>query len=699
MVQKMEKLSLTALFSPRRVAIIGASEKKGKWGNILAQTITKGVHRRDVHFVNQQGGQILGQTAYRSIHELPAVPELAVVVVPERHFEDTLDNALKFGVRAFIAISAGLDKEASERVRRKIRAADAVMLGPNCMGLIDNGSELSAAAHLTLPSGDIAVLSQSGGLGMEMGNRAKALGVGFSRFVSLGNQLDLTAVDFIRDLAYHKETKVIALYLEHLGDGRALRDACLLARENGKRIVLLSPGRSTATDRAAMSHTGSLAGDDAAIDAVCRSAGIIRVSTPRELMDTAAALRSPRMPADKRIAIISDGGGAAVVAADLAGTAGFTVPEFSPKLVAALAARAHPLATLNNPVDLLADDPGSIAACVEVVAGSGEVDAVIVTGVYGSTAAKEYPPELGDLSDLERAEVEAAAQIGKAAREHVIPVVGSTIAQSSPVTDRLAQDDVPMYSDIEAAIQAVFSLHRFATAKPEALAVLAREISPVTACDYESDRLFLQSQGVAFPQARFVSTVDDAKAAAVELGFPLVMKAVGLLHKSDQGGVVLGLTSLEELEAAFIDMHDRLRAGRYSVEKMVPVSKGTEVIIGTRWDDQLGPLVMVGLGGTFTEILRDVQTALAPASPGTIEKMLSELQGVEMLRGARGRPPADIKALAELGAKVSRIAAEHPEISEMELNPVLALADKAIALDARIILRKSPDLSLEGVAA
>lgn len=681
-------VAMAALFDPRSVAIVGASDKTGKWGNVLAQTIIKGSDRREVFFVNQQGGSVLGKPAFRSLAELPTTPELAVIVVPERHFDDPLNSALSMGSKAIVAISA-LDSNDPAReadIRQRIRTAGAVMLGPNCMGVIDTKNELSAAAHLTLNGGDVALISQSGGLGMEMGNRAQQLGIGFSRFISLGNQLDLTAVDFIRDLATHDETRVIALYLEHLGEGRDLRDVCLLARSNGKQVVLLAPGRSTATQRAAKSHTGSLAGDDQAISALCRSAGITRVSTPRELLEAAAALRYPRLPAGKRVAIISDGGGAAVVASDLVGRIGFSVPEFSKGLSKSLAEGANALASLSNPLDLLADDPDTIARSVRRVAASAEVDAIVVTGVFGSTAAKEYPPELGDLSHIEQAEVEAAREIANFAKASAFPIVASTIASRSPVIVELASAGVPMYGSIEAAVAALNRLHEAAMALPEQMVATGKVEDPIIRGDYEFARSFLAERGVAFPTARFVETIDEARAAAADIGFPIALKAVGLLHKSDQGGVALNIRDFLALELAFEKMASRISERPFSIERMAAISDGVEVIVGTRLDEQLGPLVMVGLGGIFTETLRDVQTALAPASPATMRRLFESLKGADIFKGLRGRPTTDMDALANLAAKLSQVAAVHPEIQEMELNPVLALADGALALDARIIL-------------
>jgi len=684
--------SLKEMFDPSSVAVVGASGSTGKWGNIISQTLLKGSHRRKIYLVNRRGQEILGHRSYACLSELPKAPELVFLVVPAQSFETSVDEALAVGAKAIIALTAGLgetgdaSRACEEAVVQRVRDAGVVMLGPNCMGVIDTASELSGAAHMTLPAGDIAVITQSGGIGLELDCRAKHAGVGFSRFVSLGNQADLKAADFVREFATHDQTRVIAIYLEDTGEGRELLEAAKFSHINGKHLVLLAPGRTDAVERAALSHTGSLAGDDEAIDALCAAGGIVRVNTPRELLDAAASLRYPRIPEGRRLAIISDGGGAAIVAASLAGSQGFDIPPFSDKLSASLAEGASELASVGNPVDLLADDPGSFDRTVKLVAESGEVDAILVTGVYGHTASKQYPSELGDLSDLERAEVQTATLIGQVAQAGKVSVVASTIATPTPVVNELARFGVPMYRDIEAAVGNLDKLCRIGETPVNFLPVPPPAQNTVTDDSYEGSRQFLTEQGVDFAKAHFVSNLDEAITAGKALGYPLVLKALGLLHKSDMGGVAIGLNDAAALKEAFQDMNERLQPKRFSVEEMAPLSNGVELIVGTQWDEKLGPILLVGLGGIFTEQLKDIRTALAPVTPEIVLHMLDSLRGIGILRGARGRAAVDLDAIAKLATKLAEVAASHPEIAEMEMNPVLALPDRAIGLDARIIL-------------
>ena len=695
---------LTSLFDPASVALVGASATPGKWGNILAQTVLTGEHRRRVMLVNRRGGRILDRPAYRSLDELPESPELVMIVVPEQGFEEAVAASLDAGARAIVAIVAGLGEAGPENRRReqavveRVRAAGAVLLGPNCMGVIDTTSELSAAAHLTLPAGELAVVTQSGGLGLELGRRATHAGVGFSRFVSLGNQADLTAADVVRELARHEPSRVIALYLEDMHDGRDLARAALDARRQGTHVVLLAPGRTDATARAASSHTGSLAGSDETIDALCAAAGIHRVGSTRELFDTAVALVRPRFPRGRRLAVITDGGGAAVVASSLAQREGFEVPELSDDLSAALAAVSNPLATVRNPLDLLADDPDAIAAAFELIAASGEVDAALVSGVYGYTASRQYPSELGDLSELEAGEVAAAARIGATAEARDFPTAAATIATPSPVVDELARHGVPMYRDVEAATAALGRLARDAETVPHGVPELPDPEPTAVSATYEDARELLAAAGIQFPECRFVGARDEALAAADAIGFPVVLKALGTLHKSDAGGVAVDIRDAAALADAFDDIDRRLAPERLSVERMAPVASGVELIVGARWDARLGPVLVVGLGGIFTETLRDVRTVLAPAPAAVVADLLGSLRGAELLRGARGRRPVDLDAVARLAADLSRVAAAHPEMAAIEINPVLALPDGAIALDARLVPAAAGDRALEGVA-
>ena len=381
---------LRPLFDPRSVAVLGASDDPAKWGHWVAAGVLRGAHRRDVWLVNRKGGEVMGHHAYRGLDELPDVPELVVVVLPALAFEEAIEASLAAGARAIVAITAGLGELGEEGKAReraaveRVRAAGAVMLGPNCLGVYDGAAELDLGSNEFSP-GSLGIISQSGNLALEVSLLAAQYGVGISRFASLGNEADIDAAELVEALAADEETRVIGVYCEDFHDGRAFARAGAAACAAGKQVVLLAAGGSEAGARAAASHTGALASDSAAVDAACRASGILRVTTPKELVDVALACLTPHRPRGRRIAIVGDGGGTGVVTADLATAAGLELPQLSEQLSAKLTAIAPTIVT-TNPVDLAGageQDFWNFERVTEAVLASGEVDAVVFTGYFG----------------------------------------------------------------------------------------------------------------------------------------------------------------------------------------------------------------------------------------------------------------------------------------------------------------------------
>ena len=674
---------MNALFDPRSVAVVGASEDPLKWGHWLAVRAQRGAHRRAVHLVNRRGGTVLGQPAVMSLRELGEPVELAVLAVPADVLEASVDDAIAAGAQAIVAITGGVEDGDAGGARdaalaAKVRDAGVRLLGPNCLGVFDAEAELELVSN-DLPAGSLALVSQSGNLALEIAGRAAAVGLGFSRFVSLGNQVDVQAAEVVRGLAEHAPTRAVALYLEDFGDGRAFARAALACVEAGKPVLLLTVEHSAATVRAARSHTGALASDGPAVDAACRAAGIARVRSPAELVDLAEGfLRLPR-PRGRRVAVLADGGGHAGVAAGLAHAAGLEVPALSPSLVAALRADLPPAAAASNPVDMAGggeQDVSSFGRLVGTLLRSGEVDGVVLSGYFGG---------YGDYTDAVRpVELAAARTMAGAVITTGRPLV---VHSMQPVTEplrALRDGGVPVHDAIERAVAVLGGM----AAVPSARGVpdLPRTgTSDVLVRDYAAARALLAAGGVPFVAAVTVTGDDEAVTAAREIGYPVVLKALGLLHKSDVGGVVLNLRDEAALRAAIADLRTRLDPDALSVEAMAPLHHGVELIAGARWEPRFGPLVLVGLGGVFTETLQDVAVALAPVDADAAEHLLRELRGAPLLLGARGRPPVDLRACAEAVAALSRVAAAHPEIAELEVNPLLALPDRAVALDARAV--------------
>jgi acyl-CoA synthetase (NDP forming) len=664
---------LRPLFAPASVAVVGASSDPAKWGHALARGALAGEARRTVYLVNRRGGEILGRPAHASLAELPGPAELVVLAVPAAEFDDAVDGALAAGARAIVAITAGLgerdeDGRARERAAvERVRAAGAVLLGPNCLGVADAASELTLAWS-ELPQGALGLITQSGNLALELGLLARDAGVGFSRFASLGNQADLEAVDLLVDFAAHEQTRAIALYVEDFRDGRAFARA---AQAAGKPVLLLTAGRSDAGARAARSHTGALVSELAAVEAACRASGIVRVSTPSELVDVAQAVLAAPRPRGRRVAIVGDGGGHGVVAADVADALGLELPRLSDELSARVADGLPPTAARRNPVDLAGGGEQDVSSYARVggeLLRSGEADAVLLTGYFGGYGGA--------------GELDAARGLARAAAEAERPLVAHTMYPRSPAAAALRDGGVPVYRTIEAAAGVLARLAE----RPEPRGVPA--LPPAAGGgeagdDYWAARELVAAAGIECSEALRVRTTGEAEAAADELGFPLVLKALATRHKSDDGGVVAGIADAQALREAIAGLELRLSAPEYSLERMEPRAEGVELILGVRRDARFGPVAVVGIGGVHAELFTDVAVALAPVDAGEAEELIRSLRGAPLLTGARGRPPLALAAAAEASAALSRAAAARPAVAELEVNPLLVLRDRVIALDAR----------------
>ena len=668
---------LRPLFEPRSVAVVGASNDPAKWGRWMARGAVQGEHRRTVFLVNRSGAEVLGRPTYRSLEELPEPPELVVLAVPASSFEETVDASLAAGARAIVAIAAGLG-ETSEEGRLleqaavgRVRDAGAVLLGPNCLGVYDAAAELDLSSSDFVP-GPIGVISQSGNLAIEISLLAGEVGLGISRFASLGNQADLEAAELVAELGEHDGTRVIAVYLEDFRDGRAFARAAAGA---GKPVLLLAGGASAAGVRAARSHTGALVSDSVAVDAAARAAGIIRVATPREFVDLAQLLLAESAPAGRRVAIVSDGGGSAVIAADLATDAGLELPPLSPELSARLADVMPPTATTTNPVDFAGageQDLRSYERVPRLLLESDEIDTVLLTGYLGGYSATS--------DELREPETDAARGLARAAAETGRPAVVQTMYWQEAPARTLREAGVAVFREADAAISSLVKVVE--RPAPTPIAELPAPEPPLADAGYFGARALLADGGVPFPEARRAATAEEAAEAAAELGFPVVVKALGLLHKSDQGGVALGLGDGEAVTAAANGMN---APDGYSVERMISAEGSAELIAGCRRDARFGPVLLVGLGGILAEVLRDVAVALAPASADEVEELLLGLRGAALLTGARGRPPLAVRRAAEAAAAISRVAAAHPELDELEVNPLLVTATEAVGLDARAV--------------
>ncbi len=692
---------LDALFDPRSIAVVGASADAAKWGGDLAARLACSERSRPLYFVNARGGPMHGRQAYRSLLDLPGSPDLVVLAIPAQGFEKALDEALQCGARALVAVFAGLGEtgdqgKARERAAvERVRAAGAVMIGPNCMGLADTSTGLQAAAYLDIPAGGIGFISQSGGIGEELVTRARECGIGFSRYVTLGNQADVEAHEVLRGFVDHGPTRVVAAYVEDLRDGREFARAARAVVASGRPVVLLAPGRSDASVRSARSHTGSLAPDAVVLDALCRAAGVVCVSTQGQLFETLLCLNAARSPAGRRVAIVSDGGGHGGLAGDAAMAAGLDVRPLGERTLAAVR-EALPESDGCNPVDFALGtiNPDAYGKVVEVLAAAADVDAVLTAGQFGYWGAR-----FARFTERVGLEAESARRMAAAASRTGTPVVVSTAYPTTAAASVLRREGVPVYREIEAAVGALARLVEAAEGATRirdeaargrdpipALPATSERRAPVPDGGYETARRALAACGLSFVEAATVRTLDEALSAAEDLGYPVVLKALGRLHKSDEGGVALGLADGSALASAFDGMAARLAPNAFSIERMAPLDEGVELIVGSRRDAHAGPVLVVGLGGLYAELIADRRLALAPTDEAVAEELIRSLRAAPLLTGARGRQPLDVAAAARAAAALSRFAAAHPEVAEVEVNPLLVTRAGAVGLDARIVL-------------
>lgn len=677
---------LSVFSDPRSVAVVGASADPSKWGYWLARGALRGAARRDVHLVNANGAVIEGCQSYPSLAELPGVPELVVLSNPPATVPAVIEQALALGTKGFLGITAGLDAahddlDLERRLAEQVRAAGARMIGPNCLGLYDAANELDLAWGTFTP-GSLAIISQSGQLGLELAGLAAHAGLGVARFISVGNQVDVSAAELLEDLVDHAETRAVVLYLESFSSGRDLVATMARLREAGKPVVVLTVGASEASRAAARSHTGALTAATDVVAAACRAAGATLVDTPSQAVELAHLMLGSPMPRGRRIAVVSDSGGQGAVAADALARNGLTVPRLTGETSAALASLLPTAAAVSNPVDLAGageQDLGTYARVVDVLAGSGEVDAVVLSGYFGCYGS--------DTPELEQRELEVVETLAGVVRSHGKPVVVHSMSHDSLAVRSMKALAVPTLHTIDAVARSLHLATAMAESQahpaPEQVADSSAELGK--AAGYLPGRDLVASYGVTYPAAAAVRSVADLQAATAGLAAPYVLKAGWLEHKTEVGGVAVGLASAAEVEVAFADMHARLGDGEYVLEEMDQQESVVELIVGARRDRSFGPVVLVGLGGVQAELYRDVQVALAPVGLGQARAMLQSLRAYPLLDGWRGRPRVDIDAAAQVVSTLSRLLAENPDLVECEINPLRVGPAGAVAVDALVV--------------
>jgi acetate---CoA ligase (ADP-forming) len=694
--------SLRPFFAPASVAVIGASRRRGSIGGELFRNIITADFAGAAYPVNRVGEAVAGVRAYRAIDEIPDPVDLAVVCVPGERVLESVEAALLHGVRAICVISAGFAEIGTEGVERQerllalVRAHGARLVGPNCLGIAVPALGLNATfAPRALPPGRIAFSSQSGALGLALLEKAAERGLGFSAFVSIGNKADVSSNDLLEWWEEDEDTDVVLLYLESFGNPQKFaRVAGRVARR--KPILALKAGTSGAGARAASSHTAALAGSDTAVEALFRSAGVLRARNLEELADIATLLSSQPLPKGRRVAVLTNAGGLGILCADACDAAGLELPELADETRQALAAVMPSEGSLANPVDLLGSATGeTYALTLPPVLRDPGIDAVIVLFV---------PPVVAGADEV--AEAIRATLEREASEKPVLAVVMS--ADGTPESLRAAGSPAATFSYPESAARALGVaaeradwLRRPAGAVPTidgtALegARLLVETTLATSDDVWLDpaatRKLLSAYGVPLVPEQMAIGADDAIAAADALGRPVVLKtAAAGAHKTESGGVALNLESDEEIRAAA----ERI-GGALVVQPMI--RGGTELLAGVVQDPVFGPLVAFGPGGVLAELIGGAEFRIAPLTDVDADELVRGGKAGQLVRGFRGAAPADADALVMLVHRLSRLALDLPEVAELDLNPVLALPSGCVAVDARIRLRARPgNRSLKG---
>lgn len=694
--------AVRTFLAPRAVAVVGASRDSSSIGGQLFRNLLMAEFHGAVYPVNPKADVVQGVPAYASILDVPREVDVAFITVPAELVADVARECGEKRVRGLVVISAGFGETGGEGPARQrqlleiCRAYGMRLIGPNCMGLVNTDPEIrlnGTFATVYPPPGRVGFLSQSGALGLAVMRYATELGLGLSSFVSVGNRADISATDLIAYWEEDERTDVILLYIESIGDPRRFGH---LAREVGRRkpIVVVKSGRSAAGARAAASHTGALlAASDVTVDALFRQSGVIRTDTLEQMFDVATVLANQPAPAGDRVAIITNAGGLGILCADTCEANGLVVGPLPEATQARLREFLPPEASVTNPVDMIASATAEdYRRAIATVGADPEVDAMIV--IY-------IPPQTFRAPEIARGIVAGIEEVGGR-----IPVVTTFMsAQGLPEELGGAAAKIPSFAFPE---QAALALARAAEygrwrARPpgqrphfpdlrpdEAAAIIAEGLAegPGWLSEDRVERL-LDCYGIRLARAERARSPEEAGAAAAAIGRPVALKAFGpdIVHKTDLGAVELGLPGPAEVTAAARAMAERLAAAGvtpqgYLVQEMV--EGGVEMLVGVAHDPLFGPVVACSAGGTAVELLRDVQVRLAPLTDLDAREMVRSLRTFPLLDGFRGAPKADVPALEELILRVSELVEAHPEVAEMDCNPVMVLPRGAVVVDARV---------------
>ena len=691
---------LDRLFSPRSIAVIGASKTVGKVGYLTLSNLVQSGFQGPIVPVNSAGGELLGLTVYKQLADYPDAIDLVVIAVPAEMVPAAASEAVAKKAGAVVVVASGFKEAGSEgraledELIAICRRGGVRLLGPNCLGVINTAIRMNASFSRRIPqAGSMAIFSQSGALCTAMMDIADERELGVSKAISIGNKADITEVDVLEALAEDEDTKVIVGYLEDISDGDRFVKAAEAA-SNRKPVVILKAGTTTAGSRAAANHTGVLVGKDTAYGAAFKRAGICRADTFDALFDSATALALQPTPKGDRVLIITNSGGSGTISADAVEKAGLNVATLGEELARQLRRALPAAAFIDNPIDIsAAAEPRHYAAALDIVAAEGSFDAVLIV------LAPQYMTEPA-----------ATVRAIVAHLDENMPVLAAFLGGGDimPSRQELAAAGLPFYDSPERAVTALKAMHEYGVwqRRPARQVVRfpvnRRRVERIIYRRQRTDRLrlgevkskdILKAYGFQILEGRLTTSPEEAMEIARFIGFPVALKVISpsIIHKSDLGGVRLNLNSAQEVADAFDLMMLRINKlapnaiiGGIYVEKMA--EKGLEVIIGMTRDPQFGPMLMFGLGGIFVEVMKDVTFHLAPITENEAAQMLQSTRSYELLQGKRGLKEVDMHAIAVALQRISQLTTDFPQILDLEINPLIVgeMGNEPVVVDARM---------------
>jgi acetyltransferase len=708
-------------FQPDSIVLVGATDRQNSVGRIMLGNLLLAKDSRRIYLVNPRKETVMGIKCYPKVSSLPEVPDLAVIAIDARMVPDIVEESGKAGIRAMIIISAGFKetgqagKERGEQILATARKYNIRIIGPNCLGVIRPSAKLNAtfANKMTKP-GSVAFLSQSGALDSAVLDWAISRDIGFSTFVSLGSMLDIDFGELVDYLGEDPETRSIIIYLESLG-GNLLNARKFMSAARGfarnKPIIVIKPGKYQESRNAVRSHTGAMVGEDIYYDAAFDRAGVVRVAEIQDLFNCAAILNTAKLPKAPNLAIITNAGGPAVLATDALIDLGGQLARLSDETVSRLNDFLPPFWSQSNPVDILGDaDPQRYLKTIETIGKDSHVNGILV--IY-------TPQGPANPKVLAQAIIQNAAS---GTKPILTAIMGSEALEDA--RQLLYDSNIPTYGFPEEAIKTYMYMYQYSrnleelyetpADSPLNLGVPKNYIKVLvkkainearTVLSEEDSKKILITYGIQAAMPHFAKTAEDAASLAASVGYPVVMKIASpdILHKSDIGGVILNLGSERDVKKAFEEIMQNVkhrlpdaRIEGVSIQKMV-TDCDYELIIGSRKDAILGPVIMFGLGGTETEILKDVAVGLPPLNQKLTRRILERTRIYKALsQSFRSKPPINLSLLDETIVKVSNLIVDFPEIKELDINPLSVCGESAIALDAKVILDESvPTLVIE----